>query len=251
VIAIGEHEAMQFDFWSPLWSVTSALDITLANLPAPKRFLQTREADVAKWRGRLAGIPSPLEGERLRPPTLQGEGRGGDGVPSRANETHPPPNLPLEGGGKRLRVGLVWQGQFAAQDNQMADRSVPPRLMTRFVEAHPEHTWISLQHGAPSLGANNLIDWTNDTIEFTQMAALIDALDIVLTIDTGAAHLTAALGAETWVMLRHAGDWRYGTQAENGDRCPWSPTMRLFRQDESRRWEPVFEKIAGALRDRA
>jgi hypothetical protein len=50
-------------------------------------------------------------------------------------------------------------------------------------------------------------------------------------------------------MLRHAGDWRYGTEAANGDRCLWSPTMRLFRQDESRRWEPVFEQVAGALRD--
>ncbi len=125
---------------------------------------------------------------------------------------------------------------------------MPARLMRHFVDSHPEHTWISLQHGAPPLGASNVIDWTSETVEFTQMAALIDALDLVLTIDTGAAHLAAALGAKTWVMLRHAGDWRYGTEAVNGNRCPWSPTMRLFRQDESRRWEPVFAHIAGALR---
>jgi len=50
-----------------------------------------------------------------------------------------------------------------------------------------------------------------------------------------------------WGGLRHAGDWRYGTEAANGNRCPWSPTMQLFRQDESRRWEPVFEQVAGAL----
>ena len=147
---------------------------------------------------------------------------------------------------RELRVGIVWQGQFAGQDNQMADRSIPPRLMRRFVEAHREIIWVSLQHGAPPLGASNLIDWTADTVEFTQMAALIDALDLVISIDTGAAHLAAALGAKTWVMLRHAGDWRYGI---NGDGCAWSPTMRLFRQNESRRWEPVFEQIADALRE--
>ena len=127
----------------------------------------------------------------------------------------------------------------------MADRSIAPELMRHFVEATPEFTWVSLQHGAVTLGAANLIDWTADTVEFTQMAALIDALDLVITIDTAAAHLAAALGAKTWVLLRHAGDWRYGI---SGDTCAWSPTMRLFRQDESRRWEPVFECVADALR---
>ena len=126
----------------------------------------------------------------------------------------------------------------------MAERSVPPRLIKRFVEAHPEHVWVSLQHGAPPLGAANLIDWTAETVEFTRMAALIDALDIVISIDTGAAHLAAALGAKTWVLLREAGDWRYGVR---GDTCAWSPTMRLFRQDRARRWEPVLAGVSEAL----
>jgi tetratricopeptide (TPR) repeat protein len=207
VIAVGEHEALQFDYWTPLWSVTSSLGITLESLPTPKRFLQTRGEDVSKWKARLALFPA-----------------------------------------NALKIGLVWQGQFAGKDDQMAERSIAPRLVKRFVESHPEHTWISLQHGAAPLGAVNLVDWTNETVEFTQMAALIDALDIVVSIDTGAAHLAAALGANTWVMLRHAGDWRYGTEEKNANTCPWSPTMRLFRQDESRRWEPVFAQIANALR---
>ena len=126
----------------------------------------------------------------------------------------------------------------------MADRSIPPRLMSQFVESHPDITWVSLQHGASPLNAANVIDWTADTVEFTQMAALIDTLDLVIRIDTGAAHLAAALGAKTWVLLRHAGDWRYGI---TGDTCAWSPTMRLFRQDESRRWEPVLAQVASAL----
>lgn len=211
VLPVGDHEALTFDYWTPLWSLTSALNITLENLPTPERFLHAAAADVARWQTRLAQVTA-------------------------------------SNAGKPLRIGLVWQGQMAGADNQMAERSIPPRLVKRFVESHPEHVWVSLQHGAPPLGASNLIDWTSETVEFTQMAALIDALDIVLTIDTGAAHLAAALGAKTWVMLRHAGDWRYGTEAANGEHCPWSPTMRLFRQDQSRRWEPVFEQVADALR---
>ena len=207
VVSVGEHEQAAFDYWAALWSLPAALGITLENLPAPTRFIATRDQDVAEWRQRLAA----LEG----------------------------------GNGDRPRIGIVWQGRFAGQDNQMAERSIAPELMRHFVEATPEFTWVSLQHGAVTLGAANLIDWTADTVEFTQMAALIDALDLVITTDTAAAHLAAALGAKTWVLLRHAGDWRYGI---TGDTCAWSPTMRLFRQDESRRWEPVFERVADALR---
>ena len=225
VIAVGEHEAMSFDCWAALWSLPAALAITLANLPAPSRFLQTRAEDVTGWRDRLAAV---LPG--ARPGSMSAT--AASTVAGEPAEPRP------------LRIGLVWQGQFAGQDNQMAERSVPPRLIKRFVEAHPEHVWVSLQHGAPPLGAANLIDWTAETVEFTRMAALIDALDIVISIDTGAAHLAAALGAKTWVLLREAGDWRYGVR---GDTCAWSPTMRLFRQDRARRWEPVLAGVSEAL----
>jgi tetratricopeptide (TPR) repeat protein len=218
VIALGEHDAMHLDCWAALWSLPSALGITLENLPAPERFLQTRESDVATWHKKFDALRSASS-------ALVEEA--------------------LEKRGARKRIGIVWQGQFAGQDNQMADRSIPSRLMRRFVEAHPEFIWVSLQHGAAPLGAENVIDWTADTVEFTQMAALIDTLDLVISIDTGAAHLAAALGAKTWVLLRHAGDWRYGI---TGDASVWSPTMRLFRQDSSRRWEPVFAQVAKALR---
>jgi tetratricopeptide (TPR) repeat protein len=210
VVAVGEHEANSYDYWTPLWSVTSALSITLENLPAPKRFLRTRDTDVQAWRDRLDALPDK----------------------------------------RALRVGIVWQGQFAGKDDQMAERSIAPRIVARFVAARPQYTWVSLQHGAPPLGVGSVVDWTDETVEFTQMAALIDALDVVISIDTGAAHLATALGAETWVLLRHAGDWRYGTEAKNGDRCAWSPTMRLFRQDASRQWSGVFAKLDSAFAER-
>jgi tetratricopeptide (TPR) repeat protein len=242
VLALGEHEAVSFDCWAALWSLPAALGITLANLPAPERFLRAGEADIGKWELRfnsLQSAPSPPEGEGW------GEGeaaiRSTIGMPPSPS---PPTPLPQGERGEKRRIGLVWQGQQAGQDNQMAGRSIPPRLISRFVESHPEITWVSLQHGAPPLAAKNVIDWTADTVEFTQMAALIDTLDLVISIDTGAAHLAAALGAKTWVLLRHAGDWRYGI---TGDACAWSPTMRLFRQDASRRWEPVLAQVANAL----
>jgi tetratricopeptide (TPR) repeat protein len=251
VIAIGEHETMQFDYWAALWSLVPALGISLENLPAPKRFLQTRESDVAKWRERLTH--ESLARARARVADRTGEGVVVDAATSDSRSTLTPAPLPQAGEG--LKIGIVWQGQFAGKDDQMADRSIAPRLMSKFIAElsaqHPEIIWVSLQHGAPPLANKNIIDWTNDTVEFTQMAALIDTIDVVITIDTGAAHLAAALGASTWVFLREAGDWRYGTQEINGDTCAWSPTMRLFRQDKSRRWESVFTQIADALRKKS
>ena len=251
VVALGEHEVMVFDCWAALWSLPAALGITLENLPAPERFLQTRECDVAAWEAKfdsLQSAPSLLAGEGWGEGEAWTRSNGGTAPPSSPPEpkaTSISPPLPPGPRGAQKRIGLVWQGQLAGQDNQMADRSIPTRLMSRFVESHPEITWVSLQHGAVSLSAANVIDWTADTVEFTQMAALIDTLDLVISIDTGAAHLAAALGAKTWVLLRHAGDWRYGL---TGETCAWSPTMRLFRQDESRRWEPVLAQVANALR---
>ena len=211
VIAVGEHEARRFDRWVALWSLPAALGITLDHLPAPTRFLVADPAAVADWRARLAALPT-------------------------IGEARP------------LTVGIVWEGRFAGQNTQMAERSLPARRMRRLVDAHPELRWVSLQHGAPPLEHTAVVDWTEQTVDFTAMAALIDALDLVISIDTGAAHLAAALGAPTWVLLREAGDWRYGIR---GEYTPWSPTMRLFRQDASRRWEPVLAAVSDALRHAA
>ncbi len=218
VVALGDHESMRFDYWAALWSLVPALGVTFERLPAPARFLQTSNAAVEQWRERLRTLPAIADSSQTTAGALK----------------------------RTLRIGIVWQGQFASQDNQMADRSIAPRLIERFISEHPEHRWVSLQHGAAPLRAEQVVDWTSETVDFTQMAALIDALDLVITIDTGAAHLAAALGARTWVLLREAGDWRYGIA---GAHCAWSPTMRLFRQDQSRRWEPVFAQVAAALHD--
>lgn len=149
----------------------------------------------------------------------------------------------------RPAVGLVWQGQFAGQDHGMAARSIPPEVLAPWVDAQPGIAWFSLQWGAGPLAASNLIDWSGELGPFEELAALIAALDRVVTIDTGAAHLAGALGAPTWVALCHAGDWRYGTAEVEGARCPWYPSMRLFRQGPERRWAPVLAEISRALAD--
>jgi ADP-heptose:LPS heptosyltransferase len=74
--------------------------------------------------------------------------------------------------------------------------------------------------------------------------AIIEALDLVITVDTAVAHLAGAMGKPAWVMLPYAPDWRW--LLDRGD-SPWYPSLRLFRQSADRRWEPVIDRIAAEL----
>ncbi len=110
----------------------------------------------------------------------------------------------------RPAVGLVWQGQFAGQDNEMADRSLPPHLVADWIRRQPEIAWFSLQWGAPALPVPGLIDLAPAIGPFSEAAAAMMALDLVISVDTASAHLAGALGKSCWVPLRYAGEWRYG-----------------------------------------
>jgi hypothetical protein len=83
--------------------------------------------------------------------------------------------------------------------------------------------------------------------DFVDTAAVLNALDLVISADTSLAHLAGALAVPTWVALPHCPDWRWQQRREDS---PWYPTLRLFRQTSPRQWAPVFEQIAAAVRER-
>ncbi|MGB6965741.1 MAG: glycosyltransferase family 9 protein [Xanthobacteraceae bacterium] len=82
--------------------------------------------------------------------------------------------------------------------------------------------------------------------DFSDTAALIANLDLVISVDTAVAHLAGALAKPVWVLLPFVPDWRW---LLDGDDSPWYPTMRLFRQDESRMWDNVIARVGATLRD--
>jgi hypothetical protein len=92
-------------------------------------------------------------------------------------------------------------------------------------------------------------DWPADAAEsWLETAALISALDLVVSVGTAVAHLAGALGVPVWVALPFVpSDWRW---LIGRDDSPWYPSMRLFRQKERGQWNDVFERIAGALSKR-
>jgi ADP-heptose:LPS heptosyltransferase len=89
-----------------------------------------------------------------------------------------------------------------------------------------------------------VLSWPDGIADFADTAALVAALDLVITVDTAVAHLAGALGVETWVLLPHFPDWRWGVA---GERTPWYPSLRLFRQPTFDAWAPVVQAVGGAL----
>ncbi len=146
----------------------------------------------------------------------------------------------------RLRVGLVWAGN-PKQGND-CNRSVPFRTLTPLLDV--DATFVSLQKDPrpddkTRLGERtDIVDLTADLGDFVETAALICCLDLVITVCTSVAHLAGTLGRPTWVMLPYLPDWRWLLDRDNS---PWYPTVRLFRQDDTRDYAGVVDRMRTEL----
>jgi ADP-heptose:LPS heptosyltransferase len=113
----------------------------------------------------------------------------------------------------------------------------------------PDVHWFSLQLGPRAADVRDappgrVEDLAPELDDFAETAAAITQVDLVLTADTAVAHLAGALGVPTWVMLPASPDWRW---LRAGERSPWYPSLRLFRQASDRSWAPVVDAVAGEL----
>jgi hypothetical protein len=88
----------------------------------------------------------------------------------------------------------------------------------------------------------DILDLTDRLSDFEETAALMACLDLVITVDTSVAHLAGGLGCPVWVLLPYRPDYRW---LLDRDDSPWYPTMRLFRQQQSRDYASVMPRDAG------
>jgi tetratricopeptide (TPR) repeat protein len=192
----------------PLLSLPLLFGTGEATIPAQVPYLQADPQHVAAWRDRLAAWPG-------------------------------------------LRVGVAWagnpglgRGSLYATDRR---RSLPDGALQPLAVV-PGISFVSLQVGpAPSPGLP-MQDWTSELTNFAMTAALIQALDLVIAVDTAVAHLAGALGRPVWLLNRFDADWRW---LRDRDDSPWYPTLRQFRQAEPGDWAGVMTRVAAALRDPA
>ncbi len=91
-----------------------------------------------------------------------------------------------------------------------------------------------------------LVDFTQSLSDFAETAALIEQLDLVISVDTAVAHLAGALARPVWTLIPFVPDFRWYLR---GDDTAWYPTMRLFRQESHGQWTPVIERVVQKLRD--
>ena len=154
----------------------------------------------------------------------------------------------FDAAGDRLRIGLAWAGSPL----HSRDRSRSMKLEQFAPLASVENAaFYSLQMGQAAAQAGHppsglhLTDWTKDVRDFADSAAMVEHLDLLVTVDTSVAHLAAAMGKRVWLLLPRSPDWRWMLDRPDS---PWYPTMRLFRQTTRDDWAEVLRRVAAAIR---
>ena len=152
-----------------------------------------------------------------------------------------------------LRVGVVWSGGFRPNQPEVWQlnerRNIPLRELASL--KLPGVQWVSLQKGQPAENEPNtlsasqwdgphILNFSQYLTDFSETAALIECLDLVISVDTATAHLAAALGKPTWVLNRFDACWRW---LLNRSDSPWYPHMTLYRQDQPGQWQPVVQQV--------
>ena len=143
------------------------------------------------------------------------------------------------------RVGLAWSGSRALRNDKRSMALADALPLLDFDAA-----WVSVQRDVPeadaqALAAAPLRHLGSDLVDFAETAAILEAIDLLVTVDTSIAHLGGALGKPVWILLpllQH--DWRWGLE---GERTPWYPTARLFRQRRAGDWGEVIARVRTAL----
>lgn len=145
------------------------------------------------------------------------------------------------------KVGVVWAGnpKYAVDYR----RSMPVEWV-KDLAAVSDVTVYSLQFGAAAeafatLAGPKFVDLSHELDDFMHNAAIFSAMDLIVTVDTSAAHLAGALGLPVWTMIPESNDWRWLTEREDS---PWYPTMRLFRQATDGDWASVMKRVVEELR---
>lgn len=210
-VVSSEDPLPAYDCHLPLMSLPERLGTVLETIPAAVPYLAATPLAVQRWRDRLAGFPG-------------------------------------------CKVGIAWAGDPRTRErgaHLMDQRRSLPLAAFGDVLRIPGICWVSLQKGAaadqartPPAGTT-VLDMTDEIGDFADTAALIAALDLVVSVDTSVAHLAGALGKPVWILSRFDGCWRW---LEGRSDSPWYPSARLYRQAAWGDWAPVLVQLAADLR---
>ncbi|MCC3407550.1 MAG: tetratricopeptide repeat protein [Microcoleus sp. PH2017_10_PVI_O_A] len=169
-------------------------------------------------------------------------------IPANVPYLAPPPGLECTlRNTPNLKVGIVWSGN--SQHSQNKVRSFPLDLLAKLLDI-PGADFYSLQKDMTAedrtwLEQMPVTDLSSDLHDMAVTAAVISALDLVISVDTSVAHLAGALGKPVWILLCFVPDWRWMLEREDS---PWYPSARLFRQSAAGDWDGVLDRATLALK---
>ena len=147
---------------------------------------------------------------------------------------------------QRPRIGIVWRGN--AQHKNDAHRSMPLEVLLSALPS--ELSYFSLQKDvtdtekASMQALPHVHDMSAAMHDFADTAALCEEMDIIISVDTSVAHLSASLNRPTWLLLAHHPDWRWMLQRTDS---PWYPSVKLYRQTERQNWQAVCDALTHDL----
>lgn len=178
-------------------------------------------------------------------------GIGIDEVPLREGYLRAPDERRLKwratlGEGSRPRIGLVWSGNPAHSNDH--NRSLPLARLLDWLPRGPEYFSLQRECRAAdraALAMNPQLRHFGEALEdFADTAAVCEEMDLVISVDTSVAHLSAALGCPTWILLPFVPDWRWLLEREDS---PWYESVRLFRQPRIDDWDGALQQLGDAL----
>ena len=136
-----------------------------------------------------------------------------------------------------FNIGIVWSGNPKQENDK--NRSITLGQFKELLEI-PRVKLFSLQLGQSKLSDKNILDLSDKISNFNDTAAIIQNLDLIISVDTSVAHLSGALNKPTFVLLSSRADWRWLLERSDS---PWYPSMKLFRQKNPDSWSAVFQEV--------
>ena len=193
-----------YDLQATLPDLPGRFGTSLATIPDPRGYLRPDPARAARWHTRLAAEP-------------------------------------------RRKVGLIWAGNPRHREDRF--RSIALKTLEPLLR-RDDVAWFSLQIGerAAELASFSppleITDLAPELADFSDTAAALAALDLLLTVDTAPAHLVGALGRPAWLLVARQADWRWMRERDD---TPWYASLRLFRQARQGDWSPVVARVQAEL----
>jgi tetratricopeptide (TPR) repeat protein len=219
VIGFDDPLNTTIDYQAPLLSLPLLLGTELESIPATESYLKCDEEKSQAWKARLISSSA-------------------------------------------LRVGLVWSGGFRADQPDAwpinERRNIPLSKIAKLQEVQGIN-FFSLQKGDPAESelrlqkekywpAKNLLNYVDELKDFSDTAALINHLDLIISVDTSTAHLAAAMGKKVWLLNRYDSCWRWMVDQEHS---PWYPSLTIYNQAHPGNWDEVIERVGKDLKELA